>query len=255
MKVNLHTHTARCHHAQGADEEYVLEAINRGLRTLGFSDHTPQFYPNGHISSVRMLPGEFPGYVNSVLGLRDSYKEKLRILLGVEAEYYPAYFGDLIPFLQDHGVEYMLLGQHNLGNEIGEPHCGKPTEDEGLLKQYCHQVMDAMQTGYFTYFAHPDIMNFIGDGRIYDRHMRQVCRTAKDCGVPLEINMLGLREGRHYPNDRFFALVAEENCPVVIGSDAHLPKQVLLPDNEAQALEIVQRFGLNLIAEPQIKRI
>lgn len=255
MNVNLHTHTARCHHASGADEEYVLAAIDRGLKTLGFSDHTPQFYPDGYVSTVRMLPGQLPEYVASITRLREAYRDKLQILIGVEAEYFPAYWGELIPYLQDQGVEYMLLGQHNLGNEIGQPHCVKPTEDEDLLKQYCHQVMDAMQTGYFTYFAHPDFIHFIGDGKIYDKHMREVCRTAKACNIPLEVNMLGLRQGRHYPNDRFFALVAEEGCPVVIGSDAHLPEQVLLPENEAQALEIVSRFGLELIENPIIRRI
>ena len=30
MKTNYHTHTARCMHATGTDEEYVLSAIKGG---------------------------------------------------------------------------------------------------------------------------------------------------------------------------------------------------------------------------------
>ena len=41
MKVNLHTHTYRCGHAEGTEEEYVLAAIENGYVKLGFSDHTP----------------------------------------------------------------------------------------------------------------------------------------------------------------------------------------------------------------------
>ena len=41
MKHNYHTHTTRCHHAEGSDEDYIIEAIKAGYKTLGFSDHAP----------------------------------------------------------------------------------------------------------------------------------------------------------------------------------------------------------------------
>lgn len=42
---NIHTHTVRCNHAVGTDEEYVTAAINNGLKLLGFSDHVPFNFP------------------------------------------------------------------------------------------------------------------------------------------------------------------------------------------------------------------
>ena len=41
IKRNYHTHTKRCGHAIGEDEEYVINAIEAGLTDLGFSDHCP----------------------------------------------------------------------------------------------------------------------------------------------------------------------------------------------------------------------
>ncbi len=38
---NYHTHTSRCGHAGGSDEEYVQAAIKAGYQILGFSDHAP----------------------------------------------------------------------------------------------------------------------------------------------------------------------------------------------------------------------
>ena len=254
MKVNLHPHTARCHHAVGTDEEYVLAAIDRGLETLGFSDHTPHRYPDGFLSSVRMTPEELPEYAASIRALKEKHANKITIHLGVEAEYFSELFPDTLSLLRDNGIEYMLLGQHSI-LPVGGPHCGNPTEDETILRQYCDRVIAGMETGLFTYVAHPDFIHFVGDNKIYKQHMRRVCRTAKGCNIPLEVNMLGLRQERHYPSDRFFALVAEEGCPVVIGSDAHKPEQVLLPENEAQAMRIINRFGLELITEPQIRKI
>ena len=45
IKTNWHTHTTRCGHAVGTDEEYVKAAIKAGLHTLGFSDHAPYREP------------------------------------------------------------------------------------------------------------------------------------------------------------------------------------------------------------------
>ena len=53
QKFNLHTHTARCGHAEGLDIQYIHSAINAGLTTLGFSEHIP--YPEMHLPACRML--------------------------------------------------------------------------------------------------------------------------------------------------------------------------------------------------------
>jgi len=60
MLENIHTHTARCHHAKGTERDYVEAAIDRGLAVLGFADHGPQIFPDGYVSGIRMLPEELP---------------------------------------------------------------------------------------------------------------------------------------------------------------------------------------------------
>ena len=35
-QTNFHTHTSRCHHAFGNDEEFVRAAIQNGFEVLGF---------------------------------------------------------------------------------------------------------------------------------------------------------------------------------------------------------------------------
>ena len=92
MIANYHTHTPRCGHAQGSEEEYVRCAIEAGLHTLGFSDHTPYLFPDDYVPSFRMMPAELPGYVDAVLRMRKAYADQIRIHLGVEMEYYPKYF-------------------------------------------------------------------------------------------------------------------------------------------------------------------
>lgn len=91
MKTNYHTHTTRCHHATGSDEEFVLSAIKGGYQELGFSDHTPWKYHTDYISDIRMLPEELPGYVESIRSLQEKYKNQISIKIGLECEYFPEY--------------------------------------------------------------------------------------------------------------------------------------------------------------------
>ena len=38
MIANYHTHTHRCNHAIGREEDYVREALKAGLKILGWAD-------------------------------------------------------------------------------------------------------------------------------------------------------------------------------------------------------------------------
>ena len=158
MIANYHTHTWRCKHATGTEEEYVQAAIRRGLKRLGFADHSPYCFPDGYYSGFRMKPEDTAVYADDIFTLRDRYRDLIDIHLGVEIEYYPAFFADTVSMLRDNQVEYLILGQHFLDNEIGgSAYSGVPSASADDLQKYCRQIMDACNTGLVTYIAHPDL--------------------------------------------------------------------------------------------------
>lgn len=247
MIENYHTHTVRCRHAAGAEEEYVLNAIEAGIKVLGFSDHTPFLFPGDYYSTMRMFPHQLEDYVASVLALKEKYKDKIDIRLGLEVEYYPDRMEGLLKLIEPYPIEYFILGQHWCGNEQNEPYNGRPTDNEAHWKKYCAQVVDAMKTGLFTYFAHPDLLCFTGDPKLFQQQAEILCLGAKEYDVPLEINLLGIRSGRHYPNERFWEIAGEVGCKVVFGCDAHSPKEMNDPASEKKARELVQQYRLQLL--------
>ena len=247
MIANFHTHTPRCNHAVGSEDAYIRCALEAGLQTLGFSDHSPYPFPKGYYSSFRMKPEELPEYVETVLRLRKAYAGQLEIPLGLEVEYYPKFFPELVRMLKDHGIEYMLLGQHFMGNEMEGWGSIGPTADKSKYTLYCDQTIEAMQTGLFTYFAHPDLVNFVGDEKFYRAESRRLCRAAKECGMPLEVNLLGIREGRHYPNIHVWEVAAEENCPVIFGVDAHQPQTLRNTQALQTAQYLITKLGLQVL--------
>ena len=256
MRANYHTHTWRCNHATGVEEDYVKTAIQQEFDILGFSDHTPQFFPEGYRSGFRMGAEELAGYCSVVRDLQDRYSDKIRIHMGLEVEYYPALFSQLIPVLQDQGIEYLLLGQHFIGNEVNDHYSGRATADKDHLIRYCNQCIEAMQTGMFTYFAHPDLLNYVGDdAAFYREQMRRICREAKSCGIPLEINLLGVRENRFYPHEAFFRLCGEMGAEVCIGCDAHSADVACDTPSFLKAMEMADRWNLRVNHNPMLREV
>ena len=119
MRANYHTHTARCHHAFGEDEEYVKVAIDRGVSVLGFSCHAPMEYPGGYESYYKMQVCELSEYVGSLLSLKEKYKDKIDIKIGLEAEYYPELYEESIKLWVSFPIDYLILGQHFVDKEYG----------------------------------------------------------------------------------------------------------------------------------------
>ena len=252
---NYHTHTYRCKHAVGTDEEYVLSAINAGLDTLGFSDHSPYPMPNGYVTWYRQSQEEAEDYINSLLSLRKKYRDKIRILIGYETEYYPSYFENLLKLYRTYPLDYVILGQHNVGEELlGCTDTFSPTDDVQVLCRYTAQVCEGLRTGVFTYLAHPDCIKFVGDENIYLREMSKICECAKELDIPLEINLYGLSQNRIYPKHSFWKLAGEYGNTAIIGSDAHSPDRVAVKEEYNRAVnEIVIPNELKLIDTPALK--
>ena len=164
MIANYHTHTWRCRHADGTEREYVERAIEGGLKILGFSDHSPYPFPDGYDSGMRMRLDQVEGYVDTVLALKKEYDKDIEIHLGLETEYFPRFWDQLIDFLSDYPFEYFVLGQHSLGNEIEKIlYSGHGTTDGSYLKQYVDQCLAGIDTGKYLYLAHPDLFLFNGE--------------------------------------------------------------------------------------------
>ena len=223
---------------------------------MGFSEHSPFMFPDGHQSKHRIHLDSVSEYLETLNALREEYKSDIKIYIGFEMEYYPMYFDDMLNTVNSFGAEYLLLGQHYLDNEytLQAPYTSMrvlyPTLSEASIAQYADESIMGIESGVFTYVAHPDMMNFFGDASVYDEQMRRICKSARQHGMPLEINLLGIRSGRKYPQERFWKIAGEEACDVVFGFDAHAPKDAYDELSLPAAKWIVGEYGLKLLEKP-----
>ena len=254
MICNYHTHTFRCHHAEGTEREYIEQAIAGGIAKMGFSEHIPLDFPGDYRSYWRMFSEDVEDYFTTLRAVREEYRGRIEIFIGFEMEYYPLYFEEMKKNALAWGAEYLILGQHYTESEFpGGIYSGFRTPDESALKSYADNVVNGIRTGLFSYVAHPDLFSFTGSADVRDREMRRICRAAKEESVPLEINLLGIRSKRSYPDPDFWRIAGEEGCSAVLGCDAHTPEDACDPVSEAKARSLAARSGVAIEDDPVLR--
>lgn len=256
MIANYHTHTFRCGHSGDyRDEDFVLAAMEGGLKILGFSDHTPWPYAGDfRHPSVRMDVEVFPEYLASVRKLQERYKEKIKIYVGLECEYFP----DYMPWLEHsrEQLDYLILGNHwGLSDEHGELYYSKATQPKDV-DDYFRYTIEGMQTKLFAYVAHPD--HVMSNYPKFDRHCIDgsyaLCRKAKELGIPLEYNLLGFekkeqgkQKGIGFPYPGFWEIAKEIGCVAIIGCDAHHPYQLRNSESAYKTEKFLNKLGIELM--------
>lgn len=253
IKTNYHSHTTRCKHAVGSDEAYVLAAIEAGLDEIGFSDHAP--WPKHPLEEhfIRMHMDEYNDYVQSIMRLKRQYANKIKIRLGLEAEYYEDRMDVLKKFIDETPLDYVVFGNHFHQLEINGCYYGRYQKTNQLLEHYEQDSIAGLKTGYYKIFAHPDL--FVRSIKQWDENVanmsRRIIQCAKDMGVVLEYNLGGIRNFSHvdlaYPFDPFWDLVAEIGADVVIGVDAHDPEDFLDFESIARAEKTLKQKGIKVL--------
>ena len=255
MRTNYHSHTWRCKHAQGTEEEMVRAALKSGFTDLGFSDHAPWPFPDGFVSGCRMHAEQLPDYVATIQGLREQYKGQIRIYIGLEAEYYPSMMGWMREMKEQYGL-YLIMGDHfedEPGFYFGS--CA----NRGEMNRYLDRVIAGLETGLYTYLAHPDLFmrrwphGFTEDCR---RAAEDLCAACLELGVPMEYNVhmrysMGPDSG--YPCAPFFEIVRDRGVPVLVGLDAHAPEEIAQPEQWQTACREMEALGIPRLEMPELR--
>ncbi len=253
LKTNWHTHTKRCGHAVGEDEEYVQAAIKAGIKTLGFSDHAAYIEPE---RGERMNIEEVPDYCSSVLSLKEKYKDTIDIYLGMEVECYISEWDTLSKYRKE--LDYCILGQHSLSIH-GKSSYDLTTPEE--LNAYTDMLEYACKHALCDYIAHPDVC--LWSYPVIDESVIAVAERIADISIkynmPLELNAgSGVRGGKvmyqdglryPYPVRQIFEVFAKKHCPVIVGLDIHDPALFDTDLYLNRALSVIEGLNCNVLED------
>ncbi len=256
QKFNYHTHTARCGHAAGTDEDYVQAALSCGYVALGFSEHIQFRACNGQYGRIDYEA--FPQYFQDICALRNRYKNQISILCGIEAEFIPEYLADLYDLRTK--CDFYILGQHRGGSSKAYSYESSCTDEDVL--HYAADVEYAVRTGLFSIIAHPDYFmkaRNTWSAACVEASWR-ICLAAQKSGCPLELNLKGVRGSRFiidgqaqfpYPFRPFWEIAARSRAPVIWGIDAHDPADFSYAGQFKRAREVIAGLDLNFLSNYQ----
>lgn len=151
MIANYHTHTRWCRHATGEIEDYIQEAVRKGLRAVAITEHVPH---SQNFDPRRMQWEEFPAYNAELDRLIEKYQDQIHVIKGFECEYYPFALENYKMFRDQYGYKLLILGHHTNKDRTADNFAPK---GEAEMKQYADEVIEGLRTGLFTFLAHPDV--------------------------------------------------------------------------------------------------
>ncbi|MDO5436229.1 MAG: histidinol-phosphatase [Clostridia bacterium] len=229
---DLHTHSTFCD-GKNTPEEMLLTAIDLGMTTYGFSGHANAFTD----PECSMTPEKMIAYRDEVLRLREKYKDRIRVLLGLEMDWFssPPGFDCDYTIGSVHTVEwngrYITVdwSADRLWNWIAEVFGGDPYLLTSRYYEMVGQIVDRTGCdiiGHFDLVSKFNEQNEIFDSN--DPRYVQAWQAAADrllkTGKRFEINAGAIMRGYRktpYPSMAIYTYLKERGASFVVNSDGH----------------------------------
>ena len=245
-KTSLHGgHSGQyCDHARDTLEDIVAAYHARGFECVGLSEHMPPFddaglYPDEIAlgRSAGWMEARFALYVAEARRLARRFAERMRILVGMESEWYPGCAPWVATLRRHHRLDYIVGSVHHVCGACfdysGELYEQARSQCGGLVGLYAAyfdaqcEMLDAVRpevVGHFDLIRlhDPDYLRTHSVPEIWARVMRNLERI-RDAGAVLDINARALLKGQTEPYvcAPILDAAARLGIRVAYGDDAH----------------------------------
>jgi len=226
-KTDYHIHTTFSD-GSSMPEEYIAAAVSAGISEIGFSEHISLFMEN---QEWVMNPENAPAYVNYIGNLKDNPGPVI-VKTSMEVDFFPGREKEIELFLGRFDLDYRIGSVHYLGEKTVDmgPEFYEGKNIDALYESYFSRVMAAARSGLFDIIGHCDLIRIYGYKPSYDPEplYRELAKAMRENNVAFELNTNGRNRpmADFYPDRRYLHIFREENVPVCVNSDAHMPSRV-----------------------------
>jgi histidinol-phosphatase (PHP family) len=236
-RTDYHIHSSYSD-GRSAPEDYISQAITEGLSEVGFSEHLTLFK---NLEDWNMNPVNIIPYIKHIENLSNN-TNNIIIRTGLEVDFFAGKEDEIRTFLSNLPLDYIIGSVHYLGEKTVDfsPEFYEGKSIDRLFESYFDTVISAAASGIFDIIGHCDLIRIFGYRPSTDQEplYRKLAKTMKKHNVAFELNTNGRNRplADFYPDRRFLNIFREENVPVCVNSDAHMPSRVGQYFNEAYEL-------------------
>ena len=238
--LHMHTSLSYCGKDEATVENYLRQAPELGLTTLGFTDHMwddahpgmPAWYRQ---DNVRQNVAHVLQLRPVIEGLRD---RGVRLLHGCEAEYDLAQRSTALSMEAAERFDFIIASSSHTHNIMPKAFYDPPRRHAEFMLQAYEDMLRSEVSRYFTAMAHPfhavccPYGHELPMAQITDDEYRRVFDMTAERGIAVEINIkcvVGHNEERaaalaQQPHIRMFRIAKDCGCRFTFGTDCHFPE-------------------------------
>ena len=229
---DLHVHTTYCD-GEDTPEDIILAAIDKGLTELGFSGHSYTPFDNDYC----MTPENEALYFKEINFLKDKYKDKIKVLCGIEQDYY----SPPISYPYDYvigSVHYVKCKNKYITLDLTEDIFVSAVSEffdgnyYALAEKYFETVAEMVKKTKPDIIGHFDIVEKFNEGNklFCENNARYVNAYKKAAdeiipyNIPFEINTGAVSRGYRsvpYPSPEITEYIKSRGGRFVLSSDSH----------------------------------
>lgn len=254
MKTNYHTHSA---FSDGKNklEEICLEAIKKNFSVLGFSDHSYTRFDKSYCMSEEKV-GE---YIKEVSALKEKYKDKLEIALGIEFDAFSEnvhsadfdYTIGSAHYVEKNGEYYSVdyskeMSIHNITVGFGG-------NADAYAREYYQTLCRHIQKNCPDIIGHIDLVALYGTvdetTKTYRDSALEAVKFAVEKGCVIELNTAAVfkkLKNIPYPSEFILDYIRDIGGKVTVDSDAHIKENLDFWFDEAY--ELLRQKGFKTVS-------
>jgi len=258
---NFHTHTNYCD-GSANPQSYIEKAIEYNFSSLGFSGHAPLPFDN----EWSIKPGKLNDYCKEVKELKEVYKNKIPVFLGLEIDYIPEITKNFEVYRKQQQLEYCIGSVHLVkppGKKqlwfIDGPEQGYV---DGIEKIFNNDPQKAVETYYnqikeMVVKERPDIIGHFDKVKMYNKNrffseeeswykkiVEETLKIISGTDCIIEVNTRGIYNRRTislFPDISILEQCYLMKIPVTLSSDSHKPGELMNCFKETK--DIIRSLG------------
>ncbi|KAI7868617.1 Polymerase/histidinol phosphatase-like protein [Spinellus fusiger] len=255
MPYSYHSHSGQfCHHGHGQLERVVQEAIRKGFKKYGLSEHMPRLefshmYPEEIQANCTpdTLATTFEDFFKEARRLQWVYKDQIELLVAAETEFISTDYADQLRLLRNcFNIDYVVGSLHHVqaisidfSPELYEIALEKAGDGSlvKLFKNYFDEQFDMLSETRPEVVGHFDLIRIFAvteqadialhDPEVWERIVRNI-KYVVDYGGLFEINSRAWKKGllEPYPQQDIVKTIQQQGGRFVLSDDCHGPHDV-----------------------------